>query len=188
MKGNFEYNLAFHCAPSLCGIKCGNLYAVKKGDFDAENYCTINSFLKKRNMRIRLLCAKKDRYLVFVYNKVLLKKQLTQPKCLNALRKAGYPEEFSCEKYIDQMAKKVITCENFPHEIGIFLGFPFEDVYGFIKNKGQNYKMCGLWKVYSDEKRAAHLFKSYEKCRKYLCNKIICGTELCDALGHLKSV
>ncbi|MCR5154354.1 MAG: DUF3793 family protein, partial [Lachnospiraceae bacterium] len=54
-------------------------------------------------------------------------------------------------------------------EIGIFLGYPLEDVKGFIENKGKNYKTCGLWKVYKDENFAKGIF---EKCRR--CTSLYC--------------
>ena len=38
---------------------------------------------------------------------------------------------------------------DFPHEIGLLLGYPPEDVIGFIENRGQNPLYIGYWKVYS---------------------------------------
>ncbi len=34
------------------------------------------------------------------------------------------------------------TCE-FPHEIGYFLGYPYDDVHEFIVQHGENYKVFG---------------------------------------------
>ena len=57
----------------------------------------------------------------------------------------------------------------FPHEIGLFLGYPLEDVQGFIENCGKNYRLCGCWKVYGDPQAALRCFARYEKCaRVYL--------------------
>jgi len=53
----------------------------------------------------------------------------------------------------------------FPHEIGVFLGYPLEDVLGFIENGGRNCLSCGCWKVYSNECEALKAFERYEKCR-----------------------
>ena len=53
----------------------------------------------------------------------------------------------------------------FPHEIGVFLGYPIEDVIGFINNKGCNFKCCGYWKVYGDKEKAIKEFARYDKCR-----------------------
>ena len=55
---------------------------------------------------------------------------------------------------------------DFPHEIGIFLGYPLWDVEGFIANKGQNYKLCGYWKVYEDVSGAIDRFREYDTLRE----------------------
>ena len=58
------------------------------------------------------------------------------------------------------------SSKTFPHEIGVFLGYPLEDVIGFIKNSGQNSICTGCWKVYYNECEALKLFKRYKKCRE----------------------
>lgn len=40
--------------------------------------------------------------------------------------------------------------EDFPHEMGILLGYPVEDVEGFIINNGKNELYTGYWKVYDN--------------------------------------
>ncbi len=52
----------------------------------------------------------------------------------------------------------------FPHEIGLFLSYPPEDVRGFIKNRRSGCKLVGTWKVYGDEENAKHKFDLYKKC------------------------
>ena len=37
---------------------------------------------------------------------------------------------------------------DFPHEIGVFLGYPLEDVVGFIRHRGKCFTCCGCWKSY----------------------------------------
>ena len=54
----------------------------------------------------------------------------------------------------------------FPHEIGIFLGYPLADVKGFIINHGHNCLCCGDWKVYSDPENAVKTFRRYCKCKQ----------------------
>ena len=54
--------------------------------------------------------------------------------------------------------------KEFPHEIGVFLGYPLEDVTGFINNTGKNFRYSGIWKVYGDEKEAEKRFYKYKKC------------------------
>ena len=54
---------------------------------------------------------------------------------------------------------------SFPHEIGLFLGYPLADVQGFIAHCGRNYRLCGCWKVYGDPCFAQRCFAKYKKCR-----------------------
>lgn len=59
------------------------------------------------------------------------------------------------------------TCE-FPHEIGYFLGYPYEDVHQFIVQHGENYKVFGAWKVYTNVEQALAMFDAYRACTQYL--------------------
>ena len=59
------------------------------------------------------------------------------------------------------------TCE-FPHEIGYFLGYPYDDVYEFIAQRGENYKIFGAWKVYANVEQALATFDAYRACTQHL--------------------
>ena len=59
------------------------------------------------------------------------------------------------------------TCE-FPHEIGYFLGYPCDDVYEFIAQRGENYKVFGTWKVYTNVEQALATFDAYRACTQRL--------------------
>lgn len=86
--------------------------------------------------------------LVYVYRKTMLEGELKQPGVLELLERYGYEgsEINSCLNYLKQ---RLLSCSCFPHEIGVFLGYPLEDVKGFIENKGQNCESCGVWKVFT---------------------------------------
>lgn len=53
---------------------------------------------------------------------------------------------------------------DFPHEVGLFLGYPPEDVRGFIENRASGFKLIGCWKVYGDVDAARKKFESFESC------------------------
>jgi len=57
----------------------------------------------------------------------------------------------------------------FPHEVGLFLSYPPEDVKGFINHCAGGFKCAGLWKVYGDEEKARSLFEKYRKCTEIYC-------------------
>ena len=72
-------------------------------------------------------------------------------------------------KALKELKERLHMCEKFPHEIGLFLGYPLGDVKGFIKHRGQNCKCTGCWKVYCDEREARRQFCRFEKCRSIYC-------------------
>ena len=69
------------------------------------------------------------------------------------------------EYALARLKNRLADCGNFPHEIGVFLGYPLEDVIGFIENAGQNCKCAGYWKVYCNECEAVKTFARFKKCR-----------------------
>ena len=87
----------------------------------------------------------------------------------------GYPVKLTLDENLEHLGRRLKENSGFPHEIGIFLGYPFDDVIGFKENKGQNYLFSGYWKVYSDEKSAKKLFEKFTKCRNAVCDRIVNG-------------
>ena len=65
---------------------------------------------------------------------------------------------------LNRLKERLKSSERFPHEIGVFLGYPLGDVIGFIQNEGRNCKCCGMWKVYDNENEAQKLFFKLQKC------------------------
>lgn len=63
-----------------------------------------------------------------------------------------------------KIKERIRQLEDFPHEIGLFLSYPIEDVLGFIENRGKNYILNGYWKVYGNEEEARKSFFKYRKC------------------------
>ena len=85
------------------------------------------------------------------------------------------------EQCLERLSQRT-ACDEFPHEIGVFLDYPVEDVRGFVQNSGCNYKLCGCWKVYGSVESARKKFAAYDKCREYLCRKLEQGEDIYRAL------
>ena len=79
-----------------------------------------------------------------------------------------------------ELSRDLQNSEAFPHEIGLFLSYPPEDVKGFIENRAANYKLSGLWKVYGDEKKAKELFVKYKKCTDIYCERYEAGCGIAE--------
>lgn len=179
----FSKILAYQSAPSMLGIKPANLFTVDKHKFSIEeNVKMFNNKAESKGLKIKVLNETADRKLLMIYNEKLMVKQLNDSSVINCFRKFGYTLDMNVDEYLERLSFRIKSSNNFPHEIGLFLGYPVADVEGFIKNKGENYLLCGCWKVYSDEKKAKKTFDNYDKCRKYLCNKLDQGIDIYKAL------
>lgn len=179
----FEKKIAFHMAPSLLGIKCANLVSLNQTEFNLpEHLKRFNDKVSVKGLKLKMLCTHHHKTLILLYNEILLKKQLSDRKNLEILKKYGYSESMTLNETLSQLATRIQSEEQFPHEIGVFLGYPADDILGFIKNKGENYMFCGYWKVYSDAERAKRIFLNYDKCRNFLCNKLNQGYNIYQAL------
>ena len=181
---NFSEKLAYHTAPTLMGIKCASLISLSRAEFDISAHLRIfNRRAAEKGLKIRIIHICKKRCLLLIYNEMKLMQRLHEKDTSEMLFKEGYDINASLEDILTHLSARMESC-TFPHEIGLFLDYPTEDVKGFILNKGQNYKFCGCWKVYGSEERAKRTFENYEKCRKFLCNKL---NEGCDIYSALRS-
>ena len=160
-----EDYLIRHCAPTLAGIKTANLFTCPYRERK-----DLLSFIRKTNrklirkgLRVLPLRFTEEKALIYVYRPGKLAADLSDSTAASILHSKGYCTG-NCEKCIGQLARKIRCEAEFPHEIGLFLGYPPEDVNGFIINRGGGYKWVGNWKVYGDEEAAKKTCEKYKKC------------------------
>ena len=160
-----EELLIKHCSPTLAGIKTANLFTASFENREALNACLRcwNCFLTRKGLRSIPLRVVNGRALIYVYRPARLKQDLRQDSAEHILLKRGYCTE-APEKCIAHLMERLRTHEDFPHEIGLFLGYPPEDVSGFIENRACGCKCLGCWKVYGDVEAAQKTFAKYKKC------------------------
>ena len=77
-----------------------------------------------------------------------------------------------------QLAERLCCEQDFPHEIGVFLGYPLSDVVGFIENSGRNFTCCGCWKAYGDPQAAQRHFAQLRKCTAVYLRLFHSGTPI----------
>lgn len=170
----FEKLLITHCAPTLAGFKIANLFSYRH-PFGENILSLLRDWKDKLNPRGIYLTSLKNKdtcTLIYVYRKKDLLILLKNNEIQNFLQQQDYPL-ISLDSVLDELRKRLLISNDFPHEIGVFLGYPLQDVVGFIENKGQNYKCTGCWKVYNNPFAAQKLFHCYKNCKKkftYLYN------------------
>ena len=167
MNQTFEELLVSHCAPTLAGLKTGSLFcfgAAPPGSV-RRLVCHWHRRLQPRGLSVVLLLERRAprRSVVYVYRKSQLRLLLESEECRAFLRRCGYREE-NTDGMLRQLACRMAREKDFPHEIGVFLGYPLRDVVGFIENRGQNFTCCGCWKSYGDPEAAQKRFECYQRC------------------------
>ena len=170
------------CAPTLAGLKTGSLFRAACTDKKAllAQIRDLNQRLREKGLCLIPLRFRDGNALLYLYRPARLKIDLKNELARRTLGNAGYLDE-SPERCIVNLIRR-FQGEEFPHEIGFFFGYPAEDVFAFIREKGHNYKLVGDWKVYGDGKAALHTFRSYARCRKRLMEQASAGADIVSLL------
>lgn len=164
---NIERYLVEHCSPTLASLKTASLFCFEAGkerelQEQVENW---NHLLCRKGLMMRLLKRGAKQILIYVYRHTHLLADLKRPGVSEFLAGYGYSGT-EPEAVLQHLQERIRDSDTFPHEIGIFLGYPLEDVEGFIRHKGQNCRCNGCWKVYGDKDEADKRFARFRKCRE----------------------
>lgn len=181
-----------HASPTLARLKLGNLFNYPIGEFFHTEFKNVREQLREEGVTLTVLrvkvalpsaklsaptgadssgqiedldfVASQGKALIYVFREKELEQTLHDECIQQFLKSCGYCR-FDVADVLQTLKKRLSGANAFPHEIGIFLGYPLEDVLGFIENGGRNCLTCGCWKVYSNECAALTAFKRYEKCK-----------------------
>ena len=158
-----------HAAPTLAGVKTANLFTVKSGEhITVEEMRSLNHMLSKRGLRL-VPIRKTGKYtLLYLYNPARLARDLQHPMAQQILCDKGYCPR-NPVRCISLLVQRLACEAEFPHEIGLFLGYPPEDVAGFMENPNAGVKCSGCWKVYSNPEKATRTFERYRRCTEAYC-------------------
>ena len=158
------------CAPTMACLKTGSMFncAFESGKQMTDELRSLNQRLRWNGLRILPLRRQGERVLLYMYRPELLKRDLNHPLARRLLSECGYTC-FEVGGCLAQLRTRLKTNDEFPHEVGLFLGYPPADVDGFMHRR-DSYKLCGLWKVYDDVESASRQFDRCRRCTKaYLC-------------------
>ncbi len=152
------------CAPTLARIKTGSLFncpfSSREEMISAMLY--LNRELRDKGVRAVPLRWQGGKCLVYLYRPKMLERDLENPAARKLLQECGYRGSGTGE-CLSCLIRRLRDLEDFPHEIGLFLGYPPADVDGFMHRR-ESCKLKGLWKVYENEDCARQLFERYRRC------------------------
>ena len=163
----FEAVLVRQCAPTLAGMKPGSIFCFNHSPLEVsrQKVCQWNKQLAPFGLTVQILLERpsSSSVIVFVYRRDRLEQMLSDDAYQSFLAQAGY-ERTNLDDLLEQLAQRLRTQPEFPHEIGVFLGYPLRDVIGFIENHGRNFTCCGFWKSYGDPAEMQVCFACYRRC------------------------
>ncbi|MDD7740286.1 MAG: DUF3793 family protein [Fusicatenibacter sp.] len=161
-----------HCSPTLAGLKTANLFSCPYSNKEELLLFVrdLNQRLSAKGVRVVPLRVSAHRGLLYLYRPKRLESDFEKEDTAKILKECGYTSQ-DCSQCLARLGKRLREREEFPHEIGLFLGYPPEDVRGFIENQAEGYKFSGCWKVYGDEQKAKKEFDRYKKCTETYCSQ-----------------
>lgn len=168
-----------HSAPTLAGLKTGSLFPCR---FAARppflrDLRGMNQVLVPRGLRLLPLRWEPGWVLLYLYRPAALARDLAARPAQALLRQAGYPAE-SPPACLRELRRRFAAGGPFPHEVGLFLSYPPEDVAGFCRHRGRGAKCVGCWKVYGDETAARRRFAAYKACTAAYTRQAAAGVPL----------
>lgn len=173
--------LIYCASPTLAGLKMGSLICFPHSNKIQSYDDLVNSYnqkFNKKGLHFRILFRCPKRTLLYVYRPAMVETYVRRQDIMSFLKTFGYTTRHTLPDMLHHLSSRIAEGGCFPHESGIFLGYPLEDVCGFITNKGNHAKLCGEWKVYGDAAKASQLFQKFSCCRKAYINRFVVGSTI----------
>ena len=165
---NIETQLALQCAPLITGLKISNMLIVSN-----EDEKLVQAILKRTGMSCYRLLQNEKKITLLLFRRNQLEKFLEREEVSEVLREEGYVEiQLGRILSIFQMRYRAYMngSKIFPHEMGLLLGYPVEDVTGFM--------------VYADVAKKLEIFKQFEMAKEMLIRLVSSGVSMEEIIGY----
>lgn len=173
---NIEIQLALQCAPLIAGLKISNLLIIPE-----VNNKRFEEIIEKADISVYRLLNYQGKTVYLLYREAKVKEFLESDRAKEVFIKEGY-DSLLLEDILHSFQKRYeiyrVKGGAFPHEMGLLLGYPVEDVVGFIENEGNNYLCSGYWKVYERPTEKQMLFQRFEYAKERLIRLISYGISM----------
>lgn len=168
------YYLLLKTAPAIYGKKPAVLVNLRNGQRCLKDCFLkhLTAFEKIVKLNIYPLRIKTSGILLLIYNEELLKKSLSQRDAQALLKNIGYKNTDNLMSTLYELASRFCRHNSCPSEVGIFLGYPPEDVESFIC-KDRDCIFNGYWKCYHNPDRARAICISYDQAKAQVIERFL---------------
>ncbi len=193
-KDNLLDYLLVKTAPVIAGIKpaillrlCKCRHIRKMTHYDS--FCIHQDEIIKL-LNLKCLVMKNDGrdIQVLFYDPQVMSEALQQEAIVAFLGEHGYREPENTDTTLAQL-KSRFSGQYFPHEIGIFLGYPLKDVQGYMGRKEIAAKLeKALWRVFGDPAESLRLMNQYRSAEKAAQLILSAGNSIRNSIQQLKQI
>jgi hypothetical protein len=127
------------------------------------------------NICFKVLQTRDRALLLFCYNPSQLEAHLAHAGIRVLLKKAGYDTTLSSESLLSELCRRFESSGAFPHEIGLFIGYPAKDVAAFMGLVTLPFACQGPWKIYGNPVQSLGLADQYRYCRQRMAAVLATG-------------
>lgn len=183
-----SFVIAYHAAPTLQGIKPASLVCPWHEKRELESSLPgVNAKLKEAfGVEVAALGRRSHALPLLVYNSELLGEALRTREVKTLLGECGYGLFPGNLHQVIEILKGKFTCDPFPHEIGVFLGYPARDVREFMRDNGRNSTCSGCWRAYGDSREAEIRFARFRQAKLRAAALITRGVNLGELAAGLR--
>ncbi|SDB26802.1 DUF3793 family protein [Eubacterium oxidoreducens] len=184
--GKLGMQLILQCAPLIAQLKVSNLLRIHKREVPK-----LVRLLKMVNVSYYLLLDDGERVTFLVFRKEALVAYLNEKWNRSYLESLGYCDQNLTSlllRFRERYRAHILTKTDFPHEMGLFLGYPIEDVVGFVRKQGTQFLFSGYWKVYKDAAVKRALFEEYDQARECMLVMYAEGMTIEQILKYYQNV
>lgn len=169
--------LAMETAEVLEGVKPANLINLA----DRPQSCGRNlhqlwqrfghTLLAASGLAWRELPGRRGSLLLLIYQAEALAALLARPATQAVLSRAGYADPADPAAALEQLTQR-LSGEVFPHEIGVFLGYPLKDVAAFLGWVNLPFTSQALWRIYGKPERSLALADCFRQSRCRMAQRL----------------
>jgi len=181
--------LALEAAEVIAGEKPANMISI----VNRRRLCGRNpyelwkqwgaSVLAGSGLSVFELADSNNAVLLLIYRQDALLDLIARPGVRALLRRAGYDGSAGLCDLLERLASRIST-GSFPHEVGIFLGYPLKDVAGFMGLAAIPFTCQGPWKIFGNPGESLRLADRFRYCRISMGEHLTRCISPCECLSQ----
>jgi hypothetical protein len=163
-RNRLELFIRWAAGPVIGGVKPSSMVRLPRDELGRAWNSWGEEICRALDLSAVILRQSPGGSLLLLYRRRMLQRALKGPSG-RRLRSLAYPVGSGLNPCLAYLAGRFADSAPFPHEVGIFLGYPLEDVIAFCAGTLRPYDCRGYWKVYHRPEKAARAFAYMDRAR-----------------------